>query len=45
MSWRLAIALLLCLFVVACADRPNDSDNNRFGGFYAGGSLGGGASR
>jgi len=47
---RLLSILLICacLAVAACADsgdRSGDNSNNRFGGFYTGGNLGGGVAR
>ena len=45
MSWRLASALLLGLFLAACAaDNKNSDNDNRFGGFYGGINGGAGAS-
>jgi len=44
----LSVLLLLVCFVVAgCTDTSNDSsdNHNRFGGFYAGGNVGGGVAR
>lgn len=42
---RLALVLAACLALAACADRDGSANDNRFSGFYAGGTAGGGASR
>jgi hypothetical protein len=39
------LLLLLCLLVSGCEDARNDSDDNRFGGFYGGVNGGGAISR
>jgi hypothetical protein len=36
MSWRVALLVIACLALAACADTGKRSDNYPFGGFYGG---------